>query len=422
MTKRYARAALVACLLSTAAVFAVTVPLSPAIAKSAAGTVSAPVGKLLQPAQAAMTANDFATALGLVKQAQALPDQTPFDTYKINEFLGNIYVHMNDHPNAFAAFAAMADSPALADDTPDQQANTLRVAGLLATEQKAYDQGIKYDTAYLALPGVKPDPTVLASMSQAYYYKNDFANAETYAHKAVDATPAGQAPNEGALQILFGAQLKAKNMDGAIATLEQIVTYYDDPDEWGQLIDASLGTKGIKDFEALHIYRLRLVAKAGGQPDDYSVPAQLALSIGYPVEAKAFFDAGIAAGKISHGDKGVADADNRAAADHKTIAGFATVAEKGSGELDLKLAETYYGYGRYADAEAAARRALTKGGAKDDPNEANMVLGESLLLQGKAADAAAAFGAVKNASAAMTRAAHLWTLYANRKPAAPAGQ
>ena len=94
---------------------------------------------------------DFAGALVLIKQAQALPDQTPFDTYKINEFLGNAAIKLNDHVTAEAAFSTMADSPALADVTPEEKANALRIAALLATEQKHYANGIKYATAFAAL-------------------------------------------------------------------------------------------------------------------------------------------------------------------------------------------------------------------------------------------------------------------------------
>lgn len=415
MKMRFVRAAFVACLLGSAATVALTVPLTSALAAKPTGpTVSAPVGKILQPAQVAMQAGDYAGALVLIKQAQALPDQTPFDTYTINNFLANAAIALKDYDTAGAAYEAMAESPAIPDaDKP----TTLHNATLLAGQAKHWDKVIKYGTAFNALGGA-PDPTIIGSMAQAYYFTNDFANAQAMAQKSIDLTPAGQAPNRGALEIMMGAQIKAKQQDAAMATLEKIVTYYDDPDEWGQLIDVSLGVKGIKDFEALHIYRLRLATHASGQPDGYTVPAALALSIGYPVEAQAFLDAGIAAGKVQRSEKQYSEASSRAATDRKTIAGFDATARKGSGELELKLAETYYGYGRYSDAADAAKRALQKGGPKNDPNEANMVLGEALLMQGDAAGAVAAFNALKNPSPGMARAQHIWLLLANHKAAA----
>ena len=414
MNMRFVRAAFVAGLLGSAAIATVCAPLTPALAAKPTGpSVSPAVGKLLQPAQVAMQAGDNAGALVLIKQAQALPDQTPFDTYTINNFLANASIALKDYATADAAYEAMAESPALPDaDKP----TILHNATLLANDAKHYDKVIKYGLAYLT---ISPDPTVFAVVGSAYFFTNDFANAQTYAQKAIDATPAGQAPNRGALAIMMSAQIKAKQQDAAMATLEKIVTYYDDPDEWGQLVDVSLGVKGIKDFEALHIYRLRLATHASGDPDGYTVPAALALAVGYPVEAQAFLDAGIAAGKVQR-DAKYTQASTRAAADRKTIASFEQTAAKGSGELDLKLAETLYGYGRYADSAAAARRALQKGGAKNDPNEANMVLGEALMMQGDTAGAVAAFNALKNPSPGMARAQHVWLLFANHKTAAAA--
>jgi hypothetical protein len=95
--------------------------------------------------------------------------------------------------------------------------------------------------------------------------------------------------------------------------------------------------------------------------------------------------------------------------DRSTIAAFE---KEVRGKNDLKLAETLFGYGRYADAADAAQRALAKGGEKD-PSDAQLVLGESLAMQGKNADALAAFG--KASTPAAQKAAHLWTLYLQRK-------
>jgi hypothetical protein len=417
MNKRFVKAAIVASLLSTAAVFAVTAPLTPAYAKASGPSVSGPVAKLLQQAQKSMEANDFAGALALIKQAQALPDQTPFDTYKINEFLGNDAVRLNDHATADTAFEAMAESPSLNDVTPEEKAQTLRLAALLANEQKHYVPAIKYAKAFIALGG-PADPLVLTSLSEAYYYTEDYTDAEAISSQMIAATPAGQTPDRGGLEVLFGSQLKQKKQDAALKTLEVILNYYNDADEWGQLLDVSLGVKGIKDVEALQIYRLRFAAKATSHPDDYTTAAGVALGAGLPVEAETILKAGgVTSGKT------YADAHTRANTDRATIAQFDAEARKSpNGQLDLRLAETYYGYARYADAAEAARRALQKGGAKADPNEANMVLGESLLAQGNTAGAIAAFNAISNPSPGLAKAQHLWLLYAQAKynTAAPA--
>ncbi len=411
MTMRFARAALFACLMGTACAFVLAASSEPAAAASGP-SVSAPVGKLLAPAQKLLEAKDYKGALDLINQAQALPDQTDYDKYTINNFLANASIALADYATADTAYEAMADSSALPDaDKP----STLHNATLLAAQAKHFDKAIKYGTAYMALGG-PPDANIIATLSQAYYFTNDFANAEAMSQKALDATPAGQPPNRAALEIKLGAQIKAKHEADALMTLETIVTYYDDADDWGQIIDNSLGVRGIKNMEALHIYRLRLATHASGQPGDFTLPANLCLApdVSLPAEAVAFLEAG----HVGGGD--LARAQAAAARDRGVLPQFETLAKKSGGEVMLKLAETYYGYGRYADAEATARGALAKGGAKMDPNEANMLIGESLALEGKNADAVTALNALSNPSPGYAKAQHVWLLFANRKYATAA--
>lgn len=421
------RAALAACFLATTSLALLALPSAAfATEKPAAPTepkVSPAVGKLLEATKKLIDAGDFTTAKATVLQAKALPNRTGIDDVEINNFIGNIAVRQNDHPAAEAAFAAMADSP----DLPDsQKATVLRIAALLSTEQKHFDKGIKYANAFIALGG-PADDSVLASLSEAYYYTNDFANAEITAKKAVAAAEPGKPPNRNALTVVFGSQVKLKKQADAVNTLETMVTYYNSPDDWEQLIQAAIGTPGLKPSDDINLFRLELVTKASASGDDYDTLAQLALQAGYPVEAQAALEAGLAAGKITNSGKTatlMANVRTRAAKDRATLASFEALAAKSpNGELDIKLAQTYYGYGRFADVVTAARRGLGKDGAKTDPNEANLLIGMGLAMQGNSAEAIAAFNNVKGGPG-MMKTAHLWSLYAGRKssPAAATTQ
>jgi hypothetical protein len=110
-----------------------------------------------------------------------------------------------------------------------------------------------------------------------------------------------------------------------------------------------------------------------------------------------------------------------AASDERQLPSIAASAAKSKkGQEDVKLAEDYWGYGRFADAEAAARSAISKGGMKD-PAEGTLILGMALAAQGKYDAAIQTFGEV-NGNDAARKTAHLWTLSAQMKkgPAAPA--
>jgi hypothetical protein len=412
MNMRIFRAGAAACLLAAAFGFA-----SPALAAAAAADAgpkpSATVAKLLVPAQKLLEAKQYADAMALVKQADALPDQTDADKFVINQFRGSAAIGLQDYDTADVAFEGMADSPVLPDNL---KSSTFQNATLLAGQSKHNEKAIKYGLAYLALTPNNPNLSVLGVVAVAYFSTNDFANARLYAQKSIDLTPAGQPPNRTALDVILFGAAKEHNLDAQLAAMEKLVTYYDDKDAWSDLTDLSVGVKGISNMEALHIYRLRLAAKAAGaHADSFTLPSQVALSLQLPVEAQAFLDAGSASGALPGGGPGYAAVRQRANQDRAIEGSFAALAHKSAtGELPLKLAETYYGYGRYADAEAAAHEAISKGGAKTDINEANMVLGESLLMEGKKADGIAALGAVKNPSPGWAKAQHLWLVFANR--------
>jgi len=123
----------------------------------------------------------------------------------------------------------------------------------------------------------------------------------------------------------------------------------------------------------------------------------------------------------THGATGFPDPGPRADADKKTIPAQIAAGQKQNGEYSAKLAEALYSYGMYPEAEASAKLAISKGGAKDT-TEAPMVLGQSLIAQGKYDDALAAFGQVQGGGPATARITRLWVALANIKknPPAPA--
>ena len=412
MRPSFIPAALVACLGMGLALSATSA--NAADQKSSAPTqkVSAAVGKPLVAAQTAMKANDFTTALADVHEAQAVPDRTPFDDLTINEFLANVAVGLKDYKTAATAYEAMADSPIL----PEEKKNNVFTNSLLlAANESDWQRVIKYGEALQAMGPL--DSKVSGPLSVAYYNTGNAAKATALAQsQAAAATAAGRAPDQAALDIVARGQLKQNDYAGAAKTLETLVTNYGDANDWGELIDMAFMTKGLHDLDALHFYRLRVATGATTPVDDYAIMAQVAAQLNYPVEAVSMIESGVSKGVVKSGDKAgglLSGLRARAEKDKASIGEFDKLAhEHKTGDYDLKLAETYYGYGRYADSADAAQRAITKGGSKD-PNDAQMVLGELLAMQGKNAEAAAAFAKV-GGNAITQRAAHLWTLYTQR--------
>jgi hypothetical protein len=228
--------------------------------------------------------------------------------------------------------------------------------------------------------------------------------------------------------IVMSSQVKQNNQSGAEQTLEQLALQNNSPETWGQLVGAAFGAKGMNDATAIYLYRLLILAGAA-KGSDYKEMASALTVLGYPTEAMNVLQQGVSTGKLSSGEAGatLAKARRDATQDERMLPQIASAAAKSrTGEQDIKLAEDYWGYGRYADAEAAARRAIGKGGLKT-PAEGPLMIGAAQVAQNKPAEAQQTLSQVSGNEAA-TRTAHLWLLYAQAKqgghsaaaPAAPA--
>ena len=393
MKRHYLLAAFAAALLAT------TAPSHSAVtsSKEKGPNVTPAVAKSLQSAQKLLQANppDFKTALDLVHEAQAVPNRTPDDDYMINQFVATVAVGTQDYATATVAYEALADSPLLAQD--DSKATILTNAVLLATAKEHYQKAVHYGDMLAALGPLTYK--VEANLAVAYYDLKDNAHAQTYAQKAVDdAKAAGQQPDPNALSVLYNMRLK--NPAEAEATLEQMAAQSGSSDAWGKLVGYTLDHSKLRDMDAIDLFRLAAATNATVSAQDWSLLGTVALRNGYPGDAMT---------AAKHGGK-APGAAAKAAVDERDLKSQEAMAKSKGGEFNTKLAEDYYGYGRYAEAEAAARRAISMGGAKD-PSEPHMVLGMALAGQGRFGDAVQAFQRVPSSN----RVAHLWVVYAQSK-------
>lgn len=356
-----------------------------------------------------------------LKEAQAISDRTDFDNYIIARLMMSAAVGMNDMATAATAAEAAAGSPAMPDE---DKRSVLHDALELATVQKQYPQVIQYGQQLAAMNGL--DYQTMGMLAIAYYDTKDYPHAQQYAQQSVQlAKAAGQPPDRNALLIIEGSQANSNNQAGAEQTLEQIALQNGTPDVWGQLVGVTFGAKGMNDATAVYLYRLLMLAGAA-KGSDYREMASALNVLGYPTEAANILQQGISSGKVSQREVGavLAKARRDAAADERMLPQIASAAAKSrSGEQDIKLAEDYWGYGRYADAEAAARRAVGKDGLKT-PAEGPLMIGAAEVAQGKYAEAQQTLSQVSGSEAA-TRTAHLWSIYAQsrqggRTAAAPA--
>jgi tetratricopeptide (TPR) repeat protein len=374
--------------------------------------LSSGVAKQLQAAQKASGTQDWAAAKAAVDAAAQVSGRSDYDNYMIASFGVFISNSMGDKNGAATAAMAAADSSAQPD--ADKVKNLRNVVSLLM-QTKQFDKAVPYAKT-LAATNPTDMPT-LSAIGQAYFFGKDYQDAMAIEQKIVDATVAGgKKPDRNTLEILLNSQVSLKDEAGAEKTLELLVANFNDPHDWGQIIDVTFSTKGIRDIDVNWLGRLLFLSGAEVSASDASMIGTTASHLGMLGDAQV---------AQQHGGTGFTDPRANADKDKATIKAQIAAGQKANGQYNIKLAEALYSYGMYPDAEATARLAIQKGGIPD-VSEAPMVLGQSLTAQGKYDDAVAAFGQVTGGGPATPRIVRLWTDYANIKknpPApAPAGQ
>src|SRR4051812_29919883 len=98
-------------------------------------TVSQKVGKPLKEAQEASQKKQWDVALEKIREAQKAEKKTPFEEFKINEFLGYIYANHKKSAEAAGAYEAQLNSGFL---PPDKVDPYVKQIGLFYFDAKNY--------------------------------------------------------------------------------------------------------------------------------------------------------------------------------------------------------------------------------------------------------------------------------------------
>ena len=405
---KFIRRAVTAALVSAASATVMTA-LMPAYAAAPAKKPEPPkvrreLGVPLTEALKLLTANDLDGAYVKLLVADMVPMKTPFEEYSVSEYLGAIAIKKMDFMGATAAFNRQTASGG----APDE-----KKAGMYETAMKLnFQYGMDYPKVIqdaTELQKLQPlDDTGYLILIQSYYNMMDFPNVAAVAKVEIAAkVAAGMKPSEDVLGLLLNAQIKSKDDAGARQTLEQFATVSKKPEVWDQVMDFALGAQGITDHQLLNLYRLAMIV--GTMKDtDYAAMATIDLQNGLPAEAKSVMTKGNKTGEL------LDQANQFLTRDQQALPALAAEAAKQTnGEIDVKLGESYYSYGRFDEAAAAIQKGIDKGGLKDAA-DAQTTLGVVLLAAGKRPEALAAFDKAATPGGAAGQVAHVWALYGRR--------
>lgn len=361
--------------------------------------------KALVDFQAANAAKDPAKIAAATAAAQAAA-KTPDDKCVFGQLALKAAAENNDYVKAGAAVDMMLQSGA---SNPVALGPIASSVGKMRYNAKDYaGASAAFDTALRINPN-DPEAYVLSGESKAKLNQTDAALAQF--SKAFDIRKsAGQPIDESWLKRAVALAYDAKS-PRTYGFSRQWLSAYPTAKNWRDSLKVYQALSGMPNSELVDVYRLQRANKALMGEADYANYASALLQKGYPGEAKAMLEEGIASSAVSRSSPSIgpllAQATAKAAGDRAALAaGAAAAAAASSGTRAMSIADAYYGYGEYAKAAALYRAALAKSGT--DVATANLRLGMSLAMAGDKAGARAALSAVTGPKAEI---AQYWMTY-----------
>jgi hypothetical protein len=378
-------------------------------------TVRPEVGKPLQAAIELLKGKRAKEALARAKEAQAVPNKTPYETYLVSRVLGQAAASAGEPATAAAALESAAASSA-APEAERRQMLALAISQYYAL--KDYSKSAALASRYLQ---GGPDKSIRTIHVQSLYLGGQYAAAAREIAADVEAVEAsGKAPPEEELQLLANAYLQSKDNLHYTRAMEKLVAYYPKRDYWLNVVHSVVTRPGFNERLAIDVARFKLEVGIMRNAGEYLDLAQLTMIEGFPAEAVRVIDKGYAAGVLGVG--GQAERHKRLkelaaknlGEDRKTIA---QEEQKGGGGKDGKTlfneGFNYVLHGRNEKGIAMMLEGLKGGSGFSRADHARLQLGYAYHLAGQKEKAIQAFKGVTGPDGA-SALARLWVIRLSR--------
>lgn len=375
--------------------------------------LSKPVQSLAAQAQKLQQEGNHAGAIELLKQADAIEKKNADDNYIISMLRLNSAISLQDNALIEQSLEGALASGKL---SPDDQMKFRRNLGAMALQRKDY---AKAQAEFEKLVQMNPnDSSVLVEIAELQRRQGQNQKAIATLQQGIAAQEkAGTKPDESwyrrALAIAYDAKLPAETT----STSEALVRTYPNPTNWRDVLVIYRDTTRFDDQGNLDILRLMRANGALAGERDYAEYAETASLRGYPGEAKAVIDEGIAKGALKTTTPFVkevlATVNPKIAGDKASLPGLEKEAKAAAnGRAALGTADAFLGYGQYAKAAELYKVALQKGNV--DAATVNTRLGFSLGKSGDKAGGEAALKAVTGAP--RDQLARYYLIWLNNQP------
>ncbi|WP_375270829.1 hypothetical protein [Sphingomonas sp.] len=421
--KRFTNALFAAALLAGGASLAVQPAAAQKKDKKAEGAglkLSKEVQAPAAAAQAAIAANDLATAEASLAQVDAAA-KTDEERYiaaalRLNVEAKKISANQGSDAALAVPLKALVSNP----KTPPADLGRYNYElGRIATNAKDNASAAQYFAAAQAAGYSNPNMTLQLVKSKAE--AGDLAGASTEMDKVIAAEKAaGQKPGEDLYRYMIAKSNQKRNGAITYAWLKKYVEAYPTAKNWRDAVTTfgltSGGVATLDKGQKIDLYRLLRHGKALADQYDAEIYAQYAIDLGIPWEAKTVLTEGKSSGKIpasSANATSLLAAANRSISNEGSLSALDTRARAAAnGKLASGTADAFFGTGDYAKAIDLYRVALQKG--QVDADAVNTRLGIALAYSGDKAGARTAFESVKGQPRADM--AGLWIEYLDHPP------
>lgn len=343
----------------------------------------------LAPLKQAVDAGNWALAASLAPAARAAA-RTPDSRYVVARLELATAIGSGNRAAQNEAINAVLESRRA---PVEEQVDLLRqAAGLAYDTGNLNDADARLNQAIRLAPN---DSEALSMLAQLERNRNRPVEALGLFQRASRAALAeGRALPESRYKLALAMAEQAGQRGVALEIGRNFIAAYATPANWRDvlLIFRTLGTADAA--QAVDAWRLARATNALAGERDYIAAAQAMDRAGFPAEAKAIIDEGIARRALNASDAAartiITAVTPRIARERAALAGQLAQARGATATIAQMqaAADAHYSHGRYAEAAELYRLALTRPGA--DAGLLNTRLGMALAMAGQRAEADAA--------------------------------
>jgi tetratricopeptide (TPR) repeat protein len=348
-------------------------------------TMREKVYKTLSEAQEKAEANQTAEAIAILDRMQNLGGLNSYEAAMMWKFYAFIYYSQENYDGAIQAYQNLLNQS----DLPEAlETEALYNLGQLYFVREDYKGAIKQLERWFKVV-TNPTPMAYVFLAQAYYQTEEFGKALKPAQEAVDIMEEqGNVPREDWYLLLRAIHFKLNNYSAMARVLEKLVKHYPKKSYWVQLsgIYGELKQKD-KRLSAMEIaYRQNLLE----EEKELINLAQLFLLSEVPYKAAKVLEKGMKDGIIKEDEVNLRLLSNAWSMAQEVEKALPTLIQAAkisdTGELDVRLGQTYFQLNKWEEAVTSFRKGLEKG-ELDHADNAYMLLGLSLYNLERLSDA-----------------------------------